>query len=172
MRIKHETVQTLDHNQMSRHVISEMSSGILWDLSLNLFSQVHPELSDEHWQTCPSVGTVVEQPLHDAVGLNVFLCMSLMTWLKNPKIILPQTLAVFFELFRCLCCRSTSSVVWMRETWQTTPHLWSPASFSALNSQSWPHRRRQAWSMGRALSRYMLLPLSLFPWNFRPITAF
>lgn len=72
------------------------------------------------------------------------------------------------------CCSRTSSVVWMRETWQTARHLWSLARFSALNSQSWPHHHPQPWSMGKAPSRYrqthvlsdLFLPLSLLLCSF------
>lgn len=84
-----------------------------------------------------------------------------------------------FSWLLCLCCRSNSSVVWMREIWQTTPHLWSLASFSALNSQSWLHHHPQPWSMGKALSRYaqthfsfllVILAASFSPAEFERLT--
>lgn len=49
--------------------------------------------------------------------------------------------------------RRNSSGVWMRELWQTTPHLWSLDSFSALNSQFWHHHHPQPWSTAKVLSR-------------------
>lgn len=49
--------------------------------------------------------------------------------------------------------RRNSSGVWMRELWQTTPHLWSLDSFSALNSQFWHHHHPQPWLTAKVLSR-------------------
>lgn len=53
--------------------------------------------------------------------------------------------------------RRNSSGVWMRELWQTTPHLWSLDSFSALNFQFWHHHHPQPWSTAKVLSRSVTL---------------
>lgn len=75
-------------------------------------------------------------------------------WLVRRRVHKSLHYALYVSVNCNVFITGVTSVVWMRETWQTTPHLWSLASFSALNSQSWLHHHPQPWSTGKAPSRY------------------
>lgn len=95
----------------------------------------------------------MREPVYSGYAEEIWF-LAQICWLVRRRVHRSFHYALYVSINYTVFTAGVTSVVWMRETWQTTPHLWSLASFSALNSQSWLHHHPQPWSTGKAPSRY------------------